>query len=71
MQREYSLAPTAKQCQGDDKRFDKKTVSGVNKLYKIAQRVLDLANGKPFQRQCPAMAGEYMRGLLIGSVLSA
>ena len=66
MQRECSFAPTAKQCQGDDKRFDKKTDSGVNKLNKIAQRVLDLANGIPCKRQCRAMASEYIRGLVIG-----
>ena len=66
MQKECSFAPTANQCHGDDKRFDKKTDSGVSKLNKIAQRVLDLA-----KRQCRAMAGEYMCGLLIGSVLSA
>ena len=66
MQIERSFAPTAKQCQGDDKRFDKKTDSGVNKLNKIAQRVLDLANGIPCKRQCRAVASEYIRGLLIG-----
>ena len=66
MQRECSFAPAAKQCQGDDKRFDKKTDSGVKKLNKIAQRVLDLANGIPCKRQCRAMASEYIRGLLIG-----
>ena len=71
MQKECSFAPTAKQYHGDDKRFDKKTDSGVSKLNKIAQRVLDLANGIPCKRQCRAMAGEYMCGLLIGSVLSA
>ena len=66
MQRECSFALTAKQCQGDDKRFVKKTDSGVNKLNRIAQRVLDLANGIPCKRQCWAMASEYIRGLLIG-----
>ena len=66
MQRECSFAPTAKQCPGDDKRFDKKSASGVNKLNKIAQIVLDLANGIPCKRQCRAMASEYIRGLLIG-----
>ena len=62
MLRECSFAPTAKQCQGDDKIFDKKTDAGVNKLNKIAQRVLDLANGIPCKRQCRAMASEYIRG---------
>ena len=66
MQRECSFVPTAKQCQGDDKRFDKKTDSGVNKLNKIAQRVIDLASGIPCKRQCWAMPSEYIWGLLIG-----
>ena len=39
--------------------------SKVTKLNKVAERILDPANGKPRQRQFRAMASEYIRGLLI------
>ena len=40
----------------------------VTKLNKVAVRILDPANGKPRQIQCPAMVSEYICGLLIGSL---
>ena len=42
--------------------------SVVTKLNKVAERILDPADGKPRQRQCRAMASEYIRGFLIGTV---
>ena len=48
-----------------------KTDSGVNKRNKIAQRILDLANGIPCKRQCRAMASKYIRGLLIERLRTA
>ena len=47
-----------------------KTDSEVTKLNKVAQRVLDPANGKPCQRERRAMASEYIRELLIGILRS-
>ena len=44
--------------------------SEVTKLNKVAERILDPANGKPRQRQCRAMASEYIRGLLMGNLRS-
>ena len=44
--------------------------SVVTKLNKAAERILDPANGTSRQRQCRAMASEYFRGLLIGSLRS-
>ena len=44
--------------------------SKVTKLNKVAERVLYPANGKPRQRQCRAMASEYIRGLLMGNLRS-
>ena len=34
-------------------------------------RILDQTNGKPFQRQCRAIANENVCGLLIGRMLAA
>ena len=47
-----------------------KTDSEVTILNKVAERILEPANGKLCQTQCRAMASEYMCGLLIGSVLT-
>ena len=70
MQSEYSFARTAKAV-GDSvgrrqESICMKTEAEVTKLNKDAERIPDPANGKPFQRQCRAMAGEYIRALLIG-----
>ena len=42
-----------------------KTDSEVTKLNKVAERILDPANGNPGQTQCQVMASEYMCELLI------
>ena len=41
------------------------------KLPKVAEIILGPANGKPCQRQCPAMASEYICELLNGSRLTS
>ena len=43
----------------------------VGHLPKVVGLILDRTNGKPFQRQCRAMANEHVCGLLIGSMLAA
>ena len=40
------------------------------KLHQVAERTLYRATGKPCQRQCPAMASEYICGLLIARLRS-
>ena len=75
MQSEYSLAQRQSQSETVSVRLQDsicmKADSEVTKLNKVAERILDPANGKPRQRQCRAMASEYMCGLLTESVLSA
>ena len=45
--------------------------SVVTKVNKVAERILDPANGKPCQTHCRARASEYIRGLQIGRALTA
>ena len=47
-----------------------KTDAKVTKFNKVAERILDPANGKPCHEQCRAMASEYICGLLIERLLS-
>ena len=48
-----------------------KTDSEVTILNKVAERILDPANGKPSQTQCRAMANEHVCEFLIGSMIAA
>ena len=71
---EYSFARTAKSV-GDSvgrrqESICMKTDAEVTKLNKVAERILDSANGKPSQRQCRALVSELICGLLIASLRS-
>ena len=73
--REDTLSSQRQTCRRQCGAMTKEHVYGNGflcyQLNKAALRILDRANGPPWQRQYRAMASEHICGLLMGSVLTA
>ena len=69
LQGEYSIGPTANPIRDSIGRLQVSIFvdcsTELSQLIEVADRMLDVANGKSFQIQCPAQANQQIYGLLI------